>query len=386
MNRVPLGELIVKAKSPRAGDRKYPLLSMTMRDGLVDQSHKFKKRVASNDLSAYKVIRRGQLVVGFPIDEAVLDFQTTYPEGIVSPAYGVWDLRDDDISDRDFLKRYLRSSTAIAYYKAKLRGSTARRRSLPEPDFLAHPVPLPPIGEQRRIAAILDHADALRAKRRQVLAHLDTLTQSIFHEMFGEPQVRRPLGSLGVDFSTGKNVVGIGTNTHPARRVLKVSAISGGTFDPSEAKPLPLDYAAPTKHRVQLGDVLFGRASGSLDLLGAVSVVDVDPGETYLPDKIWRLELAEAPDVLPQFVVGVLRSADFRRFVVHNASGAAGVRNVGKRTVLSFNAPMATPDLQHEFARRIKSVNAARGAVLEALAAADELFASLQSRAFRGEL
>ena len=47
-------------------------------------------------------------------------------------------------------------------------------------------IPLPPLDEQRRIAAILDHADALRAKRRQVLAHLDALTQSIFHDMFGD--------------------------------------------------------------------------------------------------------------------------------------------------------------------------------------------------------
>jgi len=71
---VPLGELIAKAKSARAGGSEYPLLSMTMHGGLVDQSRKFKKRVASDDLSDYKVVKRGQLVVGFPIDEAVLDF------------------------------------------------------------------------------------------------------------------------------------------------------------------------------------------------------------------------------------------------------------------------------------------------------------------------
>ena len=48
-------------------------------------------------------------------------------------------------------------------------------------------MPLPPLGEQRRIAAILDHVDALRAKRRQSLAHLDKLAQSIFLDMFGDP-------------------------------------------------------------------------------------------------------------------------------------------------------------------------------------------------------
>jgi type I restriction enzyme S subunit len=97
---VALGELIRPVKVARAGGGDYPLLSMTMHDGLVDQSAKFKKRVASADVSDYKVIKRGQMVVGFPIDEGVLDFQTLYDEGIVSPAYGVWELTRG-VSTRD---------------------------------------------------------------------------------------------------------------------------------------------------------------------------------------------------------------------------------------------------------------------------------------------
>ncbi|MET3164945.1 UNVERIFIED_ORG: hypothetical protein ABIB19_003376, partial [Arthrobacter sp. UYEF10] len=69
-----LGGLIRPAKTMRAGGTEYPLLSMTMRNGLVPQGEKFKKRVAGADLSQYKVVQNGQLVVGFPIDEAVLAF------------------------------------------------------------------------------------------------------------------------------------------------------------------------------------------------------------------------------------------------------------------------------------------------------------------------
>ena len=54
-------------------------------------------------------------------------------------------------------------------------------------------IPLPPLAEQKRIAGILDAADALRAKRREALAQLDTLIQSTFLDMFGDP-VTNPMG------------------------------------------------------------------------------------------------------------------------------------------------------------------------------------------------
>ena len=54
-------------------------------------------------------------------------------------------------------------------------------------------IPVPPLAEQKRITGILDAADALRAKRREALAHLDTLIQSTFLDMFGDP-VTNPMG------------------------------------------------------------------------------------------------------------------------------------------------------------------------------------------------
>ncbi len=189
---IALGSIIAPARSPRAGKVDFPILSMTMHNGLVDQADKFKKRVASEDTSAYKIVSRGQLVVGFPIDEGVLSFQKLYEQAIVSPAYTVWDISVPDV-DKNYLEKFLRSPIALKFYTGKLRSTTARRRSIPQDTFLELPVPLPPLAEQKRIAAILDKAEQLRQKRRQATALLDRLTQSIFLEMFGDP-VSNPKG------------------------------------------------------------------------------------------------------------------------------------------------------------------------------------------------
>jgi len=182
---VKLGDLIEPAPVRRAGQRQFHILSMTMHRGLVEQSGKFKKRIASANTSSYKVVSHGQFVVGFPIDEGVLSFQTLYPEAIVSPAYGVWNLKEQ-VSSR-YLERYLRSPQALTYYASKLRGTTARRRSLPNDTFLALTVPLPSVAEQQKIADVLDKVDVLRGKRRETISLLDELTQCIFLDMFGNP-------------------------------------------------------------------------------------------------------------------------------------------------------------------------------------------------------
>jgi type I restriction enzyme S subunit len=247
-------------------------------------------------------------------------------------------------------------------------------------------IPFPPLAEQRRIAAILDHAAALRDKRRQVLAHLGALTQSIFNDMFGNTAERARLKDMGVDFISGKNVLGNEANAHPVNRVIKVSAISGGNFVPSESKPMPRDYSPPTAHQLRRGDILFGRASGSLELLGATAVVDVHPKDLYLPDKVWRLSTSPDGPVDKGYILGVLRSSEARAFIRHNASGAAGVRNIGKARLLEYLAPLPSLDLQQDFAARVELINEQHTHVQRGLARDDELFSSLQSRAFRGEL
>jgi type I restriction enzyme S subunit len=85
--------------------------------------------------------------------------------------------------DERFLLHVLRSG----YAKFQARGVGSTFINISSEELSNFEVPLVPFSEQRRIAAILDQAEALRAKRRYALAKLDTLTQSLFLDLFGDP-------------------------------------------------------------------------------------------------------------------------------------------------------------------------------------------------------
>src|SRR5262249_4260371 len=137
-----------------------------------------------------------------------------------------------------------RSPRALAFYRTKLRGTTARRRTLPDDIFLRLRVPLPTPSEQQRLADILDKADALRIKRRAALAKLDALTQSIFLDIFGDPAPnpkgwpKRSLGELLESASYGTSEKAGEVGDIPVLRMNNIT--SSGEMDLSDLKYMDL--------------------------------------------------------------------------------------------------------------------------------------------------
>ena len=171
MGYIALGDLISKAQVEKCGKREYPVLSMTMHDGIVFQNDRFKKDIASIDRSNYSVVGFNQLVVSFPIDEGVLAVQDITDAGIVSPAYKIWDIDQAKLVPK-YLEMWLRSPRSIDYYKSKLRGTTARRRSIPEEDV-----------------DLITRVKGVILLREQELAALDDLIKARFVEMFGDCRI-----------------------------------------------------------------------------------------------------------------------------------------------------------------------------------------------------
>src|SRR5690625_4918210 len=88
--------------------------------------------------------------------------------------------------DRRFLCYFLRQPAMVGHANARAAGANLPR--LNPTELARFEIPLPPLAEQRRIAEVLDRAEALRAKRRAALAQLDSLTQSLFLDLFGDPK------------------------------------------------------------------------------------------------------------------------------------------------------------------------------------------------------
>jgi type I restriction enzyme S subunit len=170
-----------------------PILSMTRKRGLVLQSEKFDKRVASKDLSNYKIVRRGQLVYGFPIDEGVISIQSRYDIGAVSPAYQVWNpMREfDDV----FMDYFLKTPQMVNIYKYYSSNVVERRRNLSPRDFVCIRIPLPPLPEQRAIANVLTTVRKSIEATESVIAATRELKCSMMKYLFTYGTV--PIDQLG---------------------------------------------------------------------------------------------------------------------------------------------------------------------------------------------
>ena len=249
-------------------------------------------------------------------------------------------------------------------------------------------IPLPPLDEQKRIAGILDEADALRAKRREALGQLDTLIQSTFLDMFGDP-VTNPMGWTKV--RSGELFLlppKIGTITPAAGRgylVVRVGEVGESRIAFERCGRVEISEKDFAKFRLERGDTVIARAIGSKNHLGKASFFADFDEATVIDSHVMRLR----PD--PIKCDGLwfysLISSDRGKALLQQTGGATAVQfNINAKQASSVQVALPPLDLQHHFAAIAESVEHQKAVQRAHLAELDTLFASLQSRAFRGEL
>ena len=380
---VQLGTLISQAKTVRCGEADYPVLSMTMHNGLVFQDEKFKKVIASKDRSNYKVVCRNQLVISFPIDEGVLAAQRITDIGIVSPAYGIWDIDQEKVLP-EFLEYALRCERALHYYKSKLRGSTARRRSLPTPTLLAFTIPLPSIDEQLHILEIVHKVKDVIDKREKEINYLDELVKARFIEFFGDPVkniYNYPEHMLGdiVEFLTSGSRGWAKYYSKKGKMFITIKNVKDGQISTNNIQYItPPDNAEARRTKVQNGDLLISITAD----LGRTAVVPKEIAEkgAYINQHLMCVRLNKKV-LLPEYVSFFMESeAGKRQFYAKNQNAVKAGLNFD--AIKTFKIMVPPLEKQNEYISFTKCANKSKVAIQKSLDETQILFQSLMQKYF----
>ena len=294
------------------------------------------------------------------------------------------------VADGRYLHHYLRQPGIRAGGERRMTGSGGQRR-VPESYIAGLVVPVPPLPEQRRIAAILDQADALRAKRREALAQLDSLTQSIFIEMFGDP-VANPMGwpenlKLGAvadivsGVTKGRKIGDVPTRIVP---YLAVANVQDKALSLSGVKEIAASEAEIVRYRLLRDDLLLTEG-GDPDKLGRGTLWNDELPECIHQNHIFRVRLTNRA-VLPLFLNWLVGGARGKNYFLRSAKQTTGIASINMTQLREFPLLLPPLALQRTFATRIQAVESLRATHRAALAESDALFASLQHRAFAGQL
>lgn len=244
-------------------------------------------------------------------------------------------------------------------------------------------IPLPPLDEQKRIAGILDAADALRAKRRESIALLDTLLQSTFLDMFGDPATN-PMGWEEVHVG---DVAVLGTGSTPSRRHeqyfdgtipwVKSTEVDWGTIIHTSEHVSTEGVEAARLKIFPKGSIVLalygqGKTRGKCAILGMDATLN--QACCAMIPKDFRSTA---------FLFGFLKQSYLR---LRGESRGGNQENLNMGIVRRFPIPSPPLNLQQHFSNITEAVQQQKMRLCSHLDELDTLFQSLQSRAFRGEL
>ncbi len=160
-----------------------PVLSVTKHSGFVASLEYFKKQVFSRDTKNYKVVKRGQFAYAtIHLDEGSIALLEDWDRGAISPMYTVFEAKEAQVESR-FLIARLKSPEFVRLYGTLGQGTVNRRKSISFKTLSKVEVPLPPLPEQRKIAAILSSVDDAIEKTQAVIDQVQVVKKGLMQEL-----------------------------------------------------------------------------------------------------------------------------------------------------------------------------------------------------------
>jgi type I restriction enzyme S subunit len=285
--------------------------------------------------------------------------------------------------DRGYLAHFLLLPSSIARASSRTAGVNLPRISARV--LKSFEIPLPPLPEQRRIAAILDQVDELRHKRAEALGVLDSLFSDLFVEMFGNPLSSaghrdwKALGELGSS-RLGKMLDAAKQTGEHRVPYLRNANVRWFKFDLSDLAEMDIPESERSQLQIRDGDVLICEGGEP----GRAAVWRGNANGIVFQKALHRFrtdpELLD-PDYLAQALWFLAQEPSFGGLVT-----SATIAHLTGEKLRSLRIPVPPVPKQRAFAQSKAAIAALSSAHRDSLTRLDELFASLQHRAFAGEL
>lgn len=285
---------------------------------------------------------------------------------------------DPKVIDSRWLMHAINSSSFRREIDKFVKGTTRQRIS--RTNLEGTSLRIPPIPEQRRIAEILDKAKALRTKRRVALAKLDTLAHSIFFDLLrqagkGVQTISVEDGMAAIIDYRGKSPV----KTESGVPLITARVVKGGELlEPTEYIAEEAYEAWMRRGLPQPGDVLFTTEAP----LGEVA--QLDGRKVALAQRL--LVLRGKPSLFDNtFLKHALTSQEVRKQIFTRATGST-VQGIRQKELRKVMLPVPPLKMQRDFSRQVTALEVLKASHRASLVEMEALFASIQHRAFQGEL
>ncbi len=244
-------------------------------------------------------------------------------------------------------------------------------------------IPLPPLPIQEKIATILDKADELRRKDKDLQAKYDELAQAIFIDMFGDPvrnekgwEVKNGINVLSV---LGGNAFKSSSYVNAGIPLLRIGSVNKGYYDKSQQVYIS-ESSNFDKYKIYPNDLLV-TLTGTVgkDDYGNICMIGHDFPFYYLNQRVAKI----TTDLNKTYLMYLLKQKEIKKELIGVSRGVRQA-NIGNNDFYKLNLPVPPLHLQEAFAKKIELINQLKAQTNAQKS--EELFQSLLKKAFKGEL
>ena len=381
---VNLGKYISQQSIRNRGLENIEVYSVTNSDGFTKSTDYFSKEVFSKNLSNYKLVTKKQFAYNpSRINVGSIACLSDTDSALVSPLYIIFEVDKDNLFP-DYLLRYLKSHYGNVQIRNNTQGSV--RDSLKYEGLEKIQIPLPPLDDQIRIAAVLTRAEKLIAKRKESIMALDELLKSTFLEMFGDP-VRNEKGweKKRIDEIAEVKIGPFGSLLHAEDYVdnevplINPSHIIDGEIVPDYMLTITSEkFKELESYQLKIDDVVVARRGeiGRCAIVRTSKPLFCGTGSMFI-----RIFCNYYPLLLQHQIY----NTSLKSYLERKAKGVT-MKNLNSTTLGNLQVLCPPLFLQNQFASIVEKVEALKTRYTQSLAELENLYGSLSQRAFKGEL